>query len=118
MSATISQETRDTCTAYDRALACGEHPADIVGYLSAQYGVQRPAIWRRLIAGGSRPPYEGGSGKIGRAAAGVSRHKHRDIPASMLPTPVDRDPCPRCGVRRDIGCHHSLAPLGIAMGLC
>lgn len=26
--------------------------------------------------------------------------------------PVDRDPCPRCGVRRDYGCSHSLAPLG------
>lgn len=26
---------------------------------------------------------------------------------------VDRDPCPRCGVRGDIGCHHNRAPMGM-----
>lgn len=27
---------------------------------------------------------------------------------------VDRDPCPRCGVRRDRGCSHSARPLSVA----
>lgn len=30
---------------------------------------------------------------------------------------VARDPCPRCGVRSDLGCGHSQAPLGLRMGL-
>lgn len=29
--------------------------------------------------------------------------------------PVDRDPCPRCGVRRDIGCGHSPERLGMIL---
>lgn len=29
-------------------------------------------------------------------------------PPAPLPEPVDRDPCPRCGVRADFGCAHSL----------
>lgn len=30
---------------------------------------------------------------------------------------VDRDPCPRCGVRRDAGCAHRPARLGMVLGL-
>ncbi|ALJ15347.1 hypothetical protein ATM17_21510 [Sphingopyxis macrogoltabida] len=30
--------------------------------------------------------------------------RRRDFPA--LPITVDRSPCPRCGVRRDLGCDH------------
>jgi hypothetical protein len=33
----------------------------------------------------------------------------------FLPPKVDRDPCPRCGVRHDIGCNHSRAPLGMVL---
>jgi hypothetical protein len=29
--------------------------------------------------------------------------------------PVDRDPCQRCGVRHDIGCHHSRSRLGMVL---
>jgi hypothetical protein len=29
------------------------------------------------------------------------------IPAAYVPIWVDRDPCPRCAVRGDIGCAHS-----------
>lgn len=50
----------------------------------------------------------------GRRAAGLSsadtgRRFTDDQPR------VDRDPCPRCGVRHDIGCGHSRAPLGMMM---
>lgn len=30
-----------------------------------------------------------------------------ETPITPLSEPVDRDPCFRCGVRRDIGCRHS-----------
>jgi len=35
------------------------------------------------------------------------------IDDASLPPVVDRDPCPRCGTRRDIGCAHSAAPLSM-----
>lgn len=28
---------------------------------------------------------------------------------------LDRDPCPRCGVRGDVGCNHSRQPLGTVL---
>lgn len=33
-----------------------------------------------------------------------------------LPPRVNRDPCPRCGVRADIGCGHTQAPIGMSFG--
>lgn len=30
---------------------------------------------------------------------------------------IDRDPCPRCGVRADFGCAHSRAPVGMMFGM-
>lgn len=45
-----------------------------------------------------------------RSNAGVGRHSNQE------PIRVEcRDPCPRCGVRGDLGCGHSKAPL--SMGL-
>lgn len=35
--------------------------------------------------------------------------------SGALPPTVDRDPCQRCGVRHDIGCHHTRAPVGMMM---
>jgi hypothetical protein len=109
MSANITSVTRETCAAYRRALAAGEYPCDIVGYLARQYGVQRPAIWRRLVSGGERPSY-GTRGPSGRKSAGIMRDRELRPNA---PPPVDRDPCQRCGVRHDIGCKHSRAPVGM-----
>jgi hypothetical protein len=34
---------------------------------------------------------------------------------TALPPRIERDPCPRCGVRRDIGCNHTRAPLGMVL---
>lgn len=34
-------------------------------------------------------------------------------PGDPLPEPVDRDNCPRCNVRFDIGCRHRRAPLSM-----
>lgn len=49
--------------------------------------------------------YASGVRKAGVAA-------DRIVPPSE---PVDRDPCQRCGVRHDIGCHHSRVPLGMVL---
>ncbi len=34
-------------------------------------------------------------------------------PGDPLPEPVDRDNCPRCNTRFDIGCRHRRAPLSM-----
>jgi hypothetical protein len=34
-------------------------------------------------------------------------------PGDPLPEPVDRDNCPRCNVRFDIGCRHRRTPLSM-----
>lgn len=36
-------------------------------------------------------------------------------PPAVLPPAVDRDPCPRCGVRGDFGCPHSRLPLVVSL---
>lgn len=51
----------------------------------------------------------------GMWAAGIRKAACRDDRIVPPTEPVDRDPCPRCGVRRDIGCGHSLAPLGMVL---
>lgn len=107
----MDPRTERTCDTYRRALKSGEEPSAIVGYLAQADGVQRPAIWRRLRTGGVLPPYNEGK-PIGRKAAGISDPEKRLF---NLPAAVDRDPCQRCGVRHDIGCRHSRAPLGMIM---
>jgi hypothetical protein len=92
-------------------LANGEHPQDIVGYLAEIDNVQRPAIWRRLIAGGVLPPYKSRSKPIARRTwrnLTELEHQRQELPR------VDRDPCPRCGVRGDVGCGHSRFPLVVS----
>lgn len=42
--------------------------------------------------------------------------QHNTVADRVSPRPdqfVDRDPCPRCGVRRDIGCGHSARALRV-----
>lgn len=104
------QATEDTCAEYRRMIAAGGDPAEIVTGLAAHYGVNRPAIWRRLRAGGVLPPY--------RTRSGIRRNRRpfSEINKEREAQPrVDRDPCPRCGVRRDVGCGHSQAPLGMVL---
>ena len=36
-----------------------------------------------------------------------------EVPGDPLPEPVDRDNCPRCNVRFDIGCRHRRTPLSM-----
>lgn len=39
---------------------------------------------------------------------------HGPVPKHLL---VDRDPCPRCGARRDLGCGHTAIKIGVEMHL-
>lgn len=108
MSYASTDLTQRTVAAYRRGLATGQHPQDIVGELAATYGVQRPAIWRRLYAGGI-PPF-----RVGRPV-GRRQSKLRNVADRVrgpLPPAVERDSCPRCGTRRDIGCKHEPCTLG------
>lgn len=49
-----------------------------------------------------------GSGQ--NCAGGVAKEKPDD---QHLPPAVYRDPCPRCGVRADLGCAHHAAPVSM-----
>lgn len=113
-------ETLSDCDTYRRGIANGESPSSIVGYLADLRGVQRPAIWKRLRAGGAIAPYqprtENGKGRpIGGGAPGYTerrRQKASEVKEQVeknLPPVIERDPCFLCGVRADVGCKHRVA---------
>ena len=120
-------DTARTCEIYLKSIAAGEHPSDVVAELATWYGVQRPAIWKRLRQGGVIPPYSprvaGGKGRpVGGGECGYTqrrlegRRRHSEINEAKMALPrVDRDPCQRCGVRHDVGCHHTRAPVGMTL---
>lgn len=96
---------------YRRAIAAGEDVGNFVGRLAKLEGVQRPAIWRRLRAGGALPQYRSSAKKYPyKPLSQYKTHVERKMER------VDRDPCPRCGVRSDIGCKHQRATLGTVFG--
>lgn len=47
-------------------------------------------------------------------ALGLSGHSAFNPPMVKVKAaiPVSRDPCPRCGVRGDVGCKHTRYPMG------
>jgi hypothetical protein len=51
-----------------------------------------------------------------RRGRSIKRQKTaiREAERAEIPR-VDRDPCPRCGTRRDIGCNHSRTRLGMML---
>lgn len=68
-----------------------------------------------LIAGEEIPlaPPNNFQAKPGGSASAryvAERYRPRE---EELPPPVFRDPCPRCGVRADIGCPHSHARISM-----
>lgn len=71
-----------------------------------QFMAEHPNGWRGVLP----KTHSDGIFGIGRKAAGimVDREDRTNAPA-----PVDRDPCARCGVRHDIGCHHTRQPIGM-----
>ena len=69
------------------------------------------------------PPHRAGGMSRARMSRRVRRGRPRRVPpvaevvevrpGEPLPEPVDRDNCPRCNVRFDIGCRHRRAPLSM-----
>jgi DNA-binding MarR family transcriptional regulator len=120
ISGAATEETRKICERFRDALAAGKTSNEAVGELAALNDVQRPAIWKRLRAGGVIAPYaqqqSGGKGRpIGGGEYGYTeRRRGRSLAEAARHEPrqdqfVDRDPCPRCGVRGDLGCRHNRA---------
>lgn len=107
----LNKATERTCAMYRSAIEAGESPSDVVGQIANAYGVQRPAIWRRLRTGGVLPGYRSKSDPQFRKPQ--TRYKRQDSGSKMgnIPAPVFREPCPRCGVRADIGCGHTATRL-------
>lgn len=80
------------------------------------FGCQTPAIYRAF-------------NKMGHVTETMLAHRakvrkfnptSRRVTAIAIPEDVEpiapRDPCQRCGTRGDIGCRHTKAPLGWAVG--
>jgi hypothetical protein len=99
---------RTEAAAARRERMCARWKAGVeVKLIAQEFGVQNPAIWRALRKAGLLPPYApkvpGGPGKP-RAPKAVPEAG----PAAPLVL-VERNPCPRCGVRGDVGCAHRRA---------
>lgn len=126
--ANASPHVRTICEFFRRRIREGERPGTAVAELAARHDVQRPAIWKSLRKGGVIAPYaprqNGGRGRPrGGGEPGYSeqrREKSMAYREAIRIEPradqyVDRDPCERCGVRHDIGCKHTRAPLGMTL---
>lgn len=106
--------TLSLCEAYRGLAATGGDVTSFVGEWARMLNVQRPAIWRRLRSGGALPPYN--SSPRGGFGPRPKRVRVR-VTVESLPPRVDRDPCPRCGVRADVGCNHGyVRSLGVLFG--
>lgn len=69
----------------------------------------KAAHWR--VTGAKNPgAYTGKARGDSSVRTVVRRPSIRD---DALPPSVSRDPCPRCGIRSDIGCQHVRAPLSM-----
>jgi hypothetical protein len=122
--ADVTPRLRAICETFLRRIKDGVGSQVAVGELAAMHDVQRPAIWKSLRSGGVIAPYapslKGGKGRPrGGGEPGYShRRREKSLACSEARNEprsdqyVDRDPCPRCGVRGDYGCAHTRAPLG------
>lgn len=95
----MTPKTIATCEAYRRAINAGEGTVEAVSQLARMHNVNNPAIYKRLRSGGVLPPY--------RTARPRVYNRAPEKPVNT-PEPVNRDPCPYCNVRADIGCRHQL----------
>jgi hypothetical protein len=102
----MRSDTARCCEIYLTAVAAGEDTTAVVGQLATWFDVQRPAIWKRLRRGGAVPAYKTLQVRQKR------RTKSEVFQARAEAPRVDRDPCPRCGVRGDLPCKHNRTWLG------
>lgn len=79
-----------------------------VDAIASKFGVERPAVYKALRRTGALPPYKEGKKhpprKVDGSSAGYAKGRET-APRNPILIP-DRTPCPRCGVRADIGCRH------------
>lgn len=109
----MSTRTFQMCQHYRRGMPVAD--------IAQKFGVQNPAVWKALRRGGILPQYQkqraGGPGRpsggglagyterrLAKSAAAISARENNEPQRPLVI--VDRTPCPRCGVRRDIGCTH------------
>lgn len=98
------------------ARTAGAHGARTVidvatGKATAPSPTGRPSTGLRRRARPASPGTETPVPRRKRVVGRVTPAAVRPVPATG---PVDRDPCPRCGVRRDIGCAHAARALSVA----
>jgi hypothetical protein len=67
--------------------------------IAEQLGLKIDSIGRTLRAVGALPPMGKGPKQKRVCSDGMEK-------LLKAPPVIERDPCPRCGVRRDIGCNH------------
>lgn len=78
------------------------------------------ATGKKTLYTGKRNPHWRFEGRTAAESMHVVRRPRADAvnpdqpDDDHLPPAVNRDPCPRCGVRRDVGCDHR--PTRISMG--
>lgn len=89
------------------------------GKQTAHTGGEKPHWRLRPVA--EEVAAEARAAGIRRAVAGMNANVSNPLPLNDRPQVaaprggeiVDRDPCPRCGVRRDIGCRHTARTLRV-----
>lgn len=116
MSRMTAVETAELCATFKRRRADGETESAIVRDLSADYEIQRPAVWKALRRGGVIPPYnpkqpDGQGRPLGGGQLGWTRRRTEQSLATKkreadrgLPAPLEA--CGWCGTRADVGCAH------------
>ena len=91
--------------------------------IAAHFEVQKPAIWNAFRRERYfTPAMKEGRKRSVRANFGGNnggRPRVYDSPPRYTEpriVPDNREPCPRCGIRGEIGCKHSRAPIGWSVG--
>lgn len=93
-------KAEQTGEAYRDLIRRGYDKLDAITLLSAKFGIKKSGIYNRLRRSGDLPPYQRRRQCIHPQSVGFLAGEE------IIARRVDRDPCPRCGVRRDKGCGH------------
>lgn len=114
MIAARAAELGKTPAEFARPLTTKDSVASWLAQLSLAVRPKRITVARveALIAGRDIPPLPAETMRV-RSCARVTVTSSGESPALDESRRVDRDPCPRCGTRRDIGCRHTVQALRV-----
>lgn len=98
MAVDRSEINAATCVEYRRLIGLGYERTEAVQALAIRDRITSDGILKRLRKGGVLSPY--------RASYSLRGLRRIDTPPVDPSRRVERDPCPRCGIRGDIGCKH------------